>query len=248
MLSALGRVELIIVMEETRPKNLSAAIRALYENATRLLEDAQYLMEYGRFPTSYALSILAQEEYAKTFLLFLVGDDAIPWNAEVRRALRDHTCKQLIASIMEYLDAEWQKLISQCFDPAQFRRSFPSNVADALNIVRHEKVPRMPEWSWVDDALVDKQARAIADGEVDKQKQNALYVGLGKTGQVYSSPTSITETEATLEHKKTQRLMAMFSPYGENVELFKNIEYSRVSDSFKMLFGTLSLEEYTKRW
>ena len=241
-------MELIIAMEETRPKNLSAALRASYENATRLLDDAQYLLEYGRFPTSYALSILAQEEYAKTFLLFLVGDDAIPWNAEVRRALRDHTCKQLIASIMEYLDAEWQRLISPSFDPAQFRRSFPSHVADALNIVRHEKVPRMPEWSWVDDTPVDKQARAIADGEVDKQKQNALYVGLGKTGQVSSSPVSITEKDATLEHEKTQRLKEMFSPYGKNVELLKTVEYSRVSDSFKMLFGTLSLDEYNERW
>jgi len=236
-------------MDQTRPKNLSPAIRVSFENGTRLLEDSQYLLEYGRFPTAYALSILAQEEYAKTFLLFLVQDNAIPWNSNVHRALRDHTCKQLVASIMDYLDEEWEKWTAIYLTTRKLPTSkFPAHIADALNIIRHEKVPREDGWSWDDGTPCDKRARAIADGEIDKQKQNAIYVGLGKTGQVSSSPIKITENEATIEYEKTKRLKGIFNSFGKNIELLKTVQYSKVSDTFRALFGSMTVEEYSKRW
>jgi AbiV family abortive infection protein len=40
-------------------QNLKESILAASENGDRLLEDAKSLLEWGRFPTSYALAVLA---------------------------------------------------------------------------------------------------------------------------------------------------------------------------------------------
>ena len=224
-------------MEQHRHDDLSPAIRASFENGNRLLDDSQNLLEYGRFPTAYALSILAQEEYAKTFFLYLVQTGAIPWNADIRRVLRDHTCKQLLATIMEYVKFEWE------VDMAKIRlrvaSKFPAHIADALNIIRHEKVPRedASSWLWDDESPCDKQARGVADGIIDKQKQNALYVGLAKTGQISSTPLAITEKEAKIEYEKGDRLREIFHKTGENIEPLETIEYKKISDAFKILFS-----------
>ena len=77
--------------------------RACLANGNRLLEDAE-MMEFGDPPlSSFFLSAIAQEEFAKGFLLCLVARDVIPWNSLIYRATRDHKCKQLLAIIMEHV-------------------------------------------------------------------------------------------------------------------------------------------------
>ena len=80
---------------------MKASISATIENGKRLLEDAKFLFEWDRFPTALALAVLAQEEFAKAFLLQLVADGALPWVREVRMAR--HECKQLLGLVMEWL-------------------------------------------------------------------------------------------------------------------------------------------------
>jgi hypothetical protein len=58
--------------------NFKNGITASLENADRLVEDANSMLEWERFPTSYALAVLAQEEYAKALLMSLVDAGAIP--------------------------------------------------------------------------------------------------------------------------------------------------------------------------
>lgn len=58
--------------------NLKKSILAALENGDRLVDDAKSLLDWERFPTAYALAILAQEEYAKALLLSLVDAGAIP--------------------------------------------------------------------------------------------------------------------------------------------------------------------------
>jgi len=82
-------------------RDLEAAIRTSIQNGERLAEDAETMLDYERFPTAHALAVLAQEEYAKAFLLALVDAGALPWSADVRRALRDHICKQLLTVVLE---------------------------------------------------------------------------------------------------------------------------------------------------
>jgi AbiV family abortive infection protein len=150
---------------------LMRTIRVVLENGNRLAKDAEYLWEMDRFPSAFALCILAQEEYAKAFLLHFVHAEAIPWTAETQGILRDHKGKQLLAMIMDFLDpdvedfaASWLKTRSESGN------ELPRYVADALNIIRHERVPRQGAWAWTggeDDPPCDPLARRVANGHID---------------------------------------------------------------------------------
>ena len=93
-------------------------------NGKKLLEDAKYLFDWDRFSTALALAVLAQEEFAKAFLLQLVADDAMPWLPEVQRSMARHQCKHLLAIVMEWLP------------PFDFEDSLEQH---KRNTVRHEE-------------------------------------------------------------------------------------------------------------
>ena len=235
-------------MTENEKESFSKAINASMENGDRLLEDAEWLFDLERHPSAYALAILAQEEFAKAFLLHLVAVGAIPWNLEAHRVLRDHTCKQLLALIMEYLNPDIDEFLAR--HKGKLKLRFPSHVADALNIVRHEKIPREGQWAWLgeDDPPCDPKARKIADGHLDKQKQDALYVRLGKTGQVASTPLRIGVDQATEELEKTKRLSRVLNRPQGDISIPSSLDYERVVETFRLLFDLKTWEEYKKNW
>ncbi len=78
--------------------NLAKAIRACIDNAQRLHTET-YDLEF-RLPsaTRYFLLIIAQEEAAKAFVLYLIKEGIVPLTSAVRRAINDHACKQLGSS------------------------------------------------------------------------------------------------------------------------------------------------------
>jgi AbiV family abortive infection protein len=84
-------------------ETFSRTISACAENGKKLLEDAKYLFDSDRYSTALALSVLAQEEFAKAFVLQLVVDDALPWLPEIQRSMARHQCKHLLAIVMEWL-------------------------------------------------------------------------------------------------------------------------------------------------
>lgn len=153
------------------------------DNGRRLLEDAQCLLDYERHPSAKALAILAQEEFAKAYILRLVQDQIIPWCPEVQRACRDHSCKHLVGLVMDYLHIpldEFLEGIGLEHPPAEC--TIPRHVADALNIFCHEKLGRWKSknWFWADDFKYDQTSQKIADGSLDRIKQSCLYVGVGE--------------------------------------------------------------------
>ena len=79
------------------------AIHACLSNGRRLLDDAQTLEFSDPLATAYYLTLIAQEEFAKGFLLALVIRNVIPWDRRLLRAARDHRCKQLLCVVMDYL-------------------------------------------------------------------------------------------------------------------------------------------------
>ena len=85
------------------PETFSRTISACVDNGKKLLEDAKYLFDWDRYSTALALSVLAQEEFAKAFLLQLVADDVLPWLPEVRQSMARHQSKHLLAIVMEWL-------------------------------------------------------------------------------------------------------------------------------------------------
>jgi AbiV family abortive infection protein len=89
---------------------LSASISAVTDNGKRLLEDAKLLFDWDRYSTALALAVLAQEEFAKGFLLQLVRDDILPWIPEVQRSIARHHCKHLLGIVMEWLPpVDWER-------------------------------------------------------------------------------------------------------------------------------------------
>ena len=206
---------------------LERSISVTNSNAKRLLDDAKYLFDWDRFPSAFALAVLAQEESAKGLLLQLVRDGAVPWIPAVRRSMTRHECKHLLGIVLEWLplfeeshgqfmlwlrrNEAWKAwherrmdrlkngILSDPNDPEPKHPDipFPPEVAKALNIYRHEQIERLRAGTpWTDPDWAGGVARQVADGAVDRKKQSALYVNIGKTGVVGLQPESITREDA----------------------------------------------------
>ena len=192
---------------------LEQAIAASYRNVERLVDDARELFEGGRFPSAYALAVLAQEEAAKVYLLDLVRLGDVPWNDGVKRAVRDHTCKHLLAEVLDYMDSELEAILERARqrlpDPPDLLR-VPDRILSVLEIFRYEKVSAFIDGHppfWIEDPKYDPGAVRIAEGRADGLKQDAIYVRLGKNGQLSSEPQhAISEEMAGQALERANRL------------------------------------------
>ncbi len=232
--------------------NLKSAIEAALQNGDRLFDDAKCLFEWERFPTSYALAVLAQEEYAKVLLLSLIEANAIPWSDDVRRALHDHVCKQLVSVILDYLSPDTDEFLRR-HDLSHFgekRPIFPSNVLDAIHVICHERIPRERGRWWLDpsDRPLDGIVKGIADGRLEDQKQDATYVRLGKTGEVLSQPSRVSQDAAKAEVERSERIGRQLRPYGRETGLPTDLDSEKLIALFKLLTGRLSPEDFNTYW
>jgi hypothetical protein len=115
------------------------------QDADRLMDDAVQLEFQERGGARLAICMLAQEEYAKAFLLYMVREELLPWDTELLRAIRNHACKHLVAIVMEYVDPQWETIEElDAIIKAEFdlEGRFPPRVSSALNILYHEKIRR----------------------------------------------------------------------------------------------------------
>ncbi|HEY5215196.1 MAG TPA: AbiV family abortive infection protein [Acidobacteriaceae bacterium] len=251
-----------------KPKSevLKNSIDITTSNGKLLLEDAKFLFDFDRFSTALSLAVLAQEEFAKAFLLQLVEDDALPWLPEVQRTMARHQCKHLLAIVMEWLPSiDWDTFLEKHRERAERHRltmewiqrrsdrykqgdfsshpedpeptdpdiPFPPDVADGLNIFRHEEVERFRRNGspWTDPEWAAGKARKVADGFLDRRKQSALYVDISKTGQVGLCPGLITRAEASAEMQRAERL-------AEAPDIFSD-EYTKLKDILPLVFENL---------
>lgn len=220
-------------------ERLSKSVDACVANGKKLVEDASLLFDWGRFSTALALAVLAQEEFAKGFILQLVVDGALPWIQAVRQSISRHQCKHLLAVVMDWLPNfddwlethEQRKATKHAAPEVEFR--FPSEVATALNIYRHEEIERIKSgYAWKDDDWATGNARKIADGSLDRKKQAALYVHITKNGDVGLHPGLITSEEAEEAIQRAKRfsdLPLTFSP-----------EYEKLKNAMIAIFANLS--------
>ncbi len=232
--------------------NLKNGILAALENGDRLLADAQSMLDWERFPTSYALALLAQEEYAKAFLLSLIEVNAIPWSDDVRRALHDHVCKQLVSVILNYLSPDTDEFLCR-HDPSQLREKrpiFPPNVLDAIHLICHERIPRERDRWWIDpsDRPLNGIVKAISDGGLERHNQDAIYVRLSKTGEVLSGPSLVSQDAAKAEVERSERIGLQLRPYGRAPGLTDGLDSEKLIALFKLLTGRLSAEDFNAHW
>ena len=70
------------------PEQISEGIYAAQANALRLLDDAKFLLQAGRFPSAAALAILSMEERGKTIILKHLA--IVRESADLKAAWRDY--------------------------------------------------------------------------------------------------------------------------------------------------------------
>ena len=221
------------------PKRLDKSVRAVIQNATRLLEDAQFL-EFSEPPTSaWFLALIAQEELAKAFMLCLTNRGTIPWNPHILRALQDHKCKQLVCLVMDYLAPDIDEFITRC-NAVVIKKELPimpRRVADALNILRYEKIGRWVSqtWVWAEEPDYDHDALTIAEGKKDRLKQDALYVRLGKDGSVASIPLNHSALTLADEMDRAERFRTLVESLLEGAE-HPGLDWHLVDEAFRLLF------------
>ncbi|SRR6266404_917931 len=239
-----------MISEDLRVEALKT-ICTILENGDRLTEDAENLLEVDRLSSAFALCILAQEEYGKAFLVHLVQAEAIPWSADLQRALRDHATKQLAGVIMHFLRPDDDDFVGWLEARSESGYKLTPTVADALNIIRHERIPSQDSWAWTgaeDDPPCDRTARRLADGHIDKKKQAALYVGVGSKLQITSNPRNVPKQAVETELKKTKRIGEFLSRYDAKHEPMKSIEYEKICWSLRLMFGLCTMDDYNANW
>jgi hypothetical protein len=189
---------------------LRRTIRVCIENGERLLEES-YNLEFLNPPSSrFFLIMIAQEEFAKAFMMYLIKEAIVPFTPPVLRAINDHACKQLVGMIMDYMIMHWdnidelEALISRDYELGD---ALPNDVGSAMELLRYEKIGRWESksWVWAEDPDYDISARQIAKGKKDHHKQDALYVRIGRDGRVCSTPQTITEDETNDELARADR-------------------------------------------
>ncbi len=230
--------------EKMRAK-IDEAINACIENAQRLHEET-YDLEFRSPPaTRYYLLVIAQEEAAKAFLLYLIKEQIVSLTAAVRRAINDHTCKHLLGMIIDYMIMHWEELEELkaiiALD-ASLGADFPNDVGSAIEILRYEKIGRWTanNWSWAEDPHYDKGAVAIAGGKKDRRKQDAPYVRIGSNGQLASTPKTITGTEVSTELERTARYITFSEALIATEERhgFDRARFAKVTAALRLLFET----------
>lgn len=210
------------------------------ENGRRLLEEAEFLQFEKPPATHYYLSIIAQEEVAKAFMLYLVSVEALPWTPFLLRATRDHKCKQLVGIILDYIAPDVDEFLrredARIMEKKQLQ--LPASVADAMNLLRHEKIRRWESesWFWAEDPEYDKTALDVADGKRDRDKQRALYIELGRNGQVGATPEQVTQRQANDEYERGRRFEVCVRGLVEG-RIGGAWDFERVEDCFRALFS-----------
>ncbi len=214
------------------------AIEACLENGDALLSDAECLPDWERYSTSFALAVLAQEEFAKAFLLHLVDRGVIKWGAGIRHLLTHHHSKHLVGVLIDWLAVPLEIALERAQasvrgDPLEY---LPAEVAWAVNILSHKKLDQLlhgyalpePEWSG--------KARKLAEGMLDRQKQAALYVSVSPKGRLGRGPKSIGKAQAQFEIERSQRFSELAADaHGSRV--LSHGEYRLLCDVLAAVFA-----------
>jgi len=146
---------------------------------------------------------------------------------------------------MDYLNPEFEEIMARFKElgaaPEAFD-GFPGPVADALNILRHEKIGRWQSqnWVWAESPKYDRTAKHVAGGEYDRQKQDALYVRLSFVGGVASTPERVTMQQASDAFARSEHFQSLLKQLLDR-DSRGLWEYDRVAESIKQLFASLEL-------
>ena len=185
--------------------------------------------------------MIAQEEAAKAFILYLIKEGSIPFTPPVLRAINDHVCKQLVGMIMDYMIMHWdeiEELKVAISRDSELGDRLPNDVGSAMELLRYEKIGRWEANIWVcdGDPNYDTSALRIAEGKKDRRKQDALYVRVGRDGRACSTPHAINEEETCIELKRARRYLSFVNSLLDGKTA--SYRHDKAMAALKSLFAT----------
>jgi hypothetical protein len=209
-----------------------------------------FLVDKGIIPWNSFVARATRDHSCKQ-LLGLVLNHLDDWNeAETERRHRqfmadieEHKC--LIAaydnsSIATDRTQIWAR-IEELGKKLDLHFELPASVADAIFILRHEKIGRWVSktWSWSEKPTHDPFAKRIARGKLDQEKQDALYVRLACDGRVAKTPTTVKyeEAKAAMELAKKMR---WFVKHSIEKGTGTGRDYDKIELAFKSAFESLT--------
>lgn len=204
---------------------LSQSINICRNNGDRLLEDAKHLYDFDRYASAYGIAKLAQEEYAKGFILKLVDSGALNWSNEVQKSLNHHVAKQVVSIILDFLNPSYEEFSRMIKEQKLLEK--PQKVLDAVSIYVYEILKRWESsnWRWVEDPIYDKEAKSVFNKKEEKMKHDAFYVKILRDGRAIDSTKKFTKEIVKLEIEKTERYSGSINTdhynYKEIVEILK---------------------------
>lgn len=209
---------------------LNLSIKTCNQNGKRLLGDSELLYDFEKYSSSYGLAKLAQEEFAKGFILKLVNSGALKWTKEVQRSLNHHISKQLVSVILNFLNPSIEEFLIMVENKTLLSR--PRNVSDAINVYIHEVLNRWESsnWCWDEDPKYEKEIKFIFKGKEEKEKQDAFYIKISTDGKASDFSKKFNEKKVKDEIDKAKRFSYLLSEeagdsrYEEIVEIIKLIK------------------------
>jgi len=155
--------------------NMIASSEAALKNGTALLEEANILFDHNKFARTVSLAILGEEELAKALILKVFGTNG-RWDKFIYQALKSHPDKQSYSRSTIALVKEFQKL-----------QLYGNNLV----------APFSPNLEKKAEALAHKAKKEFGKKQrLDKKKQNAQFVKIGKDGKANHLPSFFSKREA----------------------------------------------------
>lgn len=224
------------LFQKPRTEDVQASIDACLDNGSRLLNDAVQLEFQEQGGTRFMICVLAQEEYAKAFLLYLVREEIVPWDSDLLRVMKNHACKHLVAILMEYIDPQWdtsEELAEIYRLEYDLDGRFPPNVRSALNILYFEIIRRGDFFD--DDNEYERDVVAIARGQRDRVKQNAVYINVDKSCRVKGSPMKLTREDAQAEYQRAKRYASTVQSLVSK-DAYEGLQLKKLKEATKIVF------------
>jgi len=155
--------------------------------------------------------------------------------------LRNKQHGELLDALKQSKDLEQEReLWNRINEINESRDRFPATIADAMNILRHEKIGRWESrFYWADEPQYDHKAKQIGGGRLDREKQDSLYVRLNKNGEVAGTPSHMTQEVAAEARERAERLRRLVEQLIEN-DVSALIDFEKVESAMKILFASLA--------
>lgn len=165
----------------------------------------------------------------------MIREEMIPWDADVLRIIRNHSCKHLIALVIDYVEPEWEDIeeIKAIIDAEyELGGRFPKKISSALNILYFEKIEN---GNFLDDSDYDRDVEDIAKGKIDCIKQNAIYVDIDKSCRAKNLPRVILQEDAEREQRKAEHyISAVRRLVGPNA--YEGVQLSKLRKAVKAVY------------